>query len=51
MPQGDGSATYSRPDFEANIRDTAEDIRNPGNYSIGGDKVAFTPRAAASTIS
>ena len=51
MPQGDGSATYRRADFEANIRDTAEDIRNPGNYSIGGDKVAFMPRAAASTIS
>ncbi len=50
MPQGDGSATYSRADFEANLRDTAEDIRNPSNYSIGGDKVAFMPRAAASTI-
>ena len=49
MPQGDGSATHSRADFEANIRDTAEDIRNPGDYFIGGDKVASMPRAAAST--
>ena len=51
MPQGDGSATYSRANFEANIRDTAEDIRNLSDYSIGGDKVAFLLCAAASTIS
>jgi len=51
MPKGDGSAAYSRADFEANIWDTAENIRNPGDYSIRGDKVAFMPRAAASTNS